>query len=64
MNVLEFLGIMRNGAFNLVFWFYIPNIIMVTTDICIYFRNKKIEASGESCSNSADKNIAPEKNKR
>lgn len=32
--------------FNLAFWFYIPNIIMVTTDICLYFRNKKIEASG------------------
>ncbi len=29
---------------NLAFWFYIPNIIMVSTDICLYFRNKKIEA--------------------
>ncbi len=29
---------------NLAFWFYIPNIIMVCTDICLYFRNKKIEA--------------------
>ena len=28
---------------NLAFWFYIPNIIMVSTDICLYFRNKKIE---------------------
>ena len=30
---------------NLAFWFYIPNIIMVSTDICLYFRNKKIEAA-------------------
>lgn len=30
---------------NLAFWFYIPNVIMVSTDICLYFRNKKIEAS-------------------
>lgn len=30
-------------TFNLAFWFYIPNIIMVSTDICLYFRNKKIE---------------------
>ncbi len=29
---------------NLAFWFYIPNMIMVSTDICLYFRNKKIEA--------------------
>lgn len=29
---------------NLAFWFYIPNIVMVSTDICLYFRNKKIEA--------------------
>ena len=29
---------------NLAFWFYIPNIIMVSTDIGLYFRNKKIEA--------------------
>ena len=28
----------------LAFWFYIPNLIMVGTDICLYFRNKKIEA--------------------
>jgi hypothetical protein len=30
-------------TYNLAFWFYFPNIIMVTTDICLYFRNKKIE---------------------
>lgn len=29
---------------NLAFWFYIPNVIMVSTDICLYFRNKKLEA--------------------
>ena len=31
--------------YNLAFWFYIPNIVMVTTDICLYFRNKRIENS-------------------
>ena len=31
--------------YNLAFWFYIPNIVMVTMDICLYFRNKRIENS-------------------
>ena len=31
-------------TFNLAFWFYFPNLIMVATDICLYFRNKKYEA--------------------
>ena len=31
------------GTFNLAFWFYWPNLIMVATDICLYFRNKAIE---------------------
>lgn len=30
-------------TYNLAFWFYFPNIIMVATDICLYFRNKSIE---------------------
>lgn len=30
-------------TYNLAFYFYFPNIIMVSTDICLYFRNKKIE---------------------
>ena len=29
--------------FNLAFWFYFPNVIMVCTDIGLYFRNKKLE---------------------
>lgn len=31
--------------FNLAFYMYFPNIIFVTTDIILYFRNKRIEAS-------------------
>lgn len=31
-------------TYNLAFWFYFPNVIMVATDICLYFRNKRIEA--------------------
>lgn len=34
-----------SNTFNLAFWFYFPNVIMVATDICLYFRNKKLEAS-------------------
>ena len=34
-----------SGTYNLAFWFYFPNIIMVFTDICLYFRNKKLEAA-------------------
>lgn len=35
-------------TFNLAFWFYFPNIIMVTTDICLYFRNKSLEQKAAS----------------
>ncbi len=31
------------STYNLAFWFYFPNIIMVCTDIGLYFRNKKLE---------------------
>ncbi len=30
-------------TYNLAFYFYFPNIIMVCTDICLYFRNKRFE---------------------
>ena len=30
-------------TYNLAFYFYFPNIIMVTSDILIYFRNRRIE---------------------
>jgi len=30
-------------TYNLAFWFYFPNIIMVCTDIALYFRNSAIE---------------------
>lgn len=30
-------------TFNLAFWFYFPNIIMVITDIIVYYRNRKLE---------------------
>ncbi len=33
--------------FNLAFYFYIPNIIMVATDICLYFRNRRLEQQAE-----------------
>ena len=29
--------------YNLAFYFYILNITMVTIDICLYFRNRKLE---------------------
>ena len=35
-------------TYNLAFWFYFPNIIMVTTDICLYFRNRAIEKREEA----------------
>ena len=33
-------------SFNLAFYFYFPNIIMVITDIIIYYRNKKLDSAG------------------
>ena len=32
-------------TFNLAFYFYFPNIIMVTADIILYYRNKKLDAA-------------------
>lgn len=37
-----------SGTFNLAFWFYFPNIIMVSTDIFLYFRNRAYERSLEN----------------
>lgn len=31
------------GSFNLAFYFYIINIIMVSIDVCLYFRNLKLD---------------------
>lgn len=33
--------------YNLAFYFYFPNIIMVTTDIVIYYRNRRLDALAE-----------------
>jgi len=33
--------------FNLAFWFYFPNLIMVTLDIILYYRNKKLEKAAK-----------------
>jgi hypothetical protein len=38
---------MITHTYNLAFWFYFPNIVMVSTDICLYFRNRKIEKDAE-----------------
>lgn len=35
---------MLTQTYNLAFYFYFPNIIMVVTDIALYFKNKKYEA--------------------
>ena len=36
--------------FNLAFWFYIPNIIMVSIDVCLYFRNLKLDQAADAAS--------------
>ena len=33
---------------NLAFWFYILNSVMGFTDICLYFRNRRIQRREES----------------
>ena len=35
-------------TFNLAFYFYFSNIIMVTSDIILYYRNKKLEKAAEN----------------
>lgn len=34
-------------TYNLAFYFYFPNVIMVSTDICLYFRNRRLEKAAE-----------------
>jgi hypothetical protein len=36
-----------NNDHGLAFIFYFPNIILVATDISLYFRNKRIEKAAE-----------------
>lgn len=36
---------LMTSTYNLAFWFYFPNVTMVTTDIVLYFRNKRYEKS-------------------
>jgi hypothetical protein len=36
------------GTFNLAFYVLVLNIVLVSTDIGLYFRNKKIEAAEEA----------------
>ena len=33
----------RTGVLQYSFWFYIMDILLVFTDICLYFRNYKID---------------------
>ena len=33
----------RTGVLQYSFWFYILDILLVSTDICLYFRNLKID---------------------
>ncbi len=33
----------RTGVLQYSFWFYILDILLVLTDICLYFRNYKID---------------------
>ena len=33
----------RTGVLQYSFWFYIMDIMLVTVDICLYFRNYKID---------------------
>ncbi len=43
-------GVISKGmtqTYNLAFYFYFPNIIMVTTDVFLYYRNKRLEALAE-----------------
>lgn len=35
-------------TYNLAFWFYFPNIILVSIDICLYFRNRAYEKETEA----------------
>jgi len=35
-----------SGNRSLAFWFYFPNMLMVCTDIALYFRNRHLEKSG------------------
>jgi hypothetical protein len=38
---------MLSHTYNLAYYFYYPNVIMVAADIILYFRNRKIEKRAE-----------------
>ncbi len=40
-------GKLLNGKITYVFAFYILNIVMVTLDIGVYFRNRRLDLAGE-----------------
>ena len=40
-------GKLLNGKITYVFVFYILNIVMVTLDIGVYFRNRRLDLTGE-----------------
>lgn len=31
------------GSITYVFWFYVLNLLMVTVDFCLYFRNRRLD---------------------
>lgn len=40
-------GKLLNGKITYVFVFYILNIVMVTLDVGVYFRNRRLDLTGE-----------------
>ena len=37
----------RTGLFKYPSYFYILNLVMVSTDICLYFRNRRLDKENE-----------------
>ena len=46
-DVFGITGKLLNGKITYVFVFYILNIVMVTLDIGVYFRNRRLDLTGE-----------------
>jgi len=40
-------GKLVSGNITYVFFFYVLNLIMVGTDICLYFRNRRLETQAK-----------------
>lgn len=46
--IWKFIEFSKTGVFKYPSYFYIINLIMISIDICLYFRNRKLDKENEN----------------